>query len=444
MLKLNASKAASSRIVGLLDVGTSKICCAIASLEPAKRNDGDVAGGVAGALVRPRPTGLVPRIIGFGHQRSRGIKAGVIIDVEEAELAIRAAVSQAERSAGIELKNVHLGVSCGRLRSSNFAASAPVGGAVVRDDDVERVMQAGRTFAERDGRSLLHMNVIGYRLDGTEGIRDPRGLAGRKLGMDLHAVTADETPLRNFLLVLERSYLGVAALVASPFASAIAATTEEERQVGVVLIDMGGGKTSYSVFAEGHFLHTDAIAIGGEHVTIDISRALSTPLTEAERIKALYGTMVSAASDSHEVISFPVVGQTASEEEQMLYQTTKAQLHQILRPRVESTLKLIMERVERSGFGPHAGNRVVLTGGAAQLVGLSEFTANLFGKAVRVSQPAAFAGMPSGFNSPAFSNVIGLLQAAMDPASGALTYQDREGLKSGYAGRVGRWLRESF
>jgi len=436
LLKLNNPKAGQGRIIGLLDVGTSKICCMIAMLEPAGGKGRAGANGAAAALL--------PRVIGLGHQRSRGIKAGVVIDVEEAEIAVRAAVGQAERMAGIELRDIYLGVSCGRLHSSNFAASAAVEGPVVRDEDVERVLQGGRAFTEKDGCTLVHMNAIGYRLDGVGAIKDPRGLAGRQLSMDLHTVTVDESPLRNLMIVLERCYLPVAGLIASPFASALAATTPEERQVGVLSIDMGGGKTSFSVFAEGHFLHSDAIAIGGDHVSFDISRGLSTPLTEAERIKALYGTMICAASDSHEVISFPIVGPAAGEEEQMLYQITKAQLHQYLRPRVESILALVMERVERSGFAAHAGARVVLTGGAAQLVGLGEFAANRLGRAVRVSQPGELAGMPASVSSPAFSTVVGLLFAAMDPHSGAMSYQDRDCLRAGYVGRVGQWLRESF
>ena len=372
------------------------------------------------------------------------IGAGVVIDVEEAEIAIRAAVGQAERMAGVELRDVYLGVSCGRLHSANFAASAPIGGAVVRDEDVEKVLRGGRAFAEKDGRSLIHMNAIGYRLDGVGGITDPRGLAGQVLGMDLHTVTADEAPLRNLMIVLERSFLSVAGLIAAPFASALAATTDEERRLGVLAIDMGGGKTSFSVFSDGHFLHTDAIAIGGDHVSFDISRGLSTPLTEAERIKALYGTMISASSDSHEVISFPLVGQAAGEEEQMLYQITKAQLHQYVQPRVENILALVMERVERSGFGKHAGSRVVLTGGAAQLVGLGEFAANQYGRAVRVSRPAELSGMPAGVPSSAYSTVVGLLRAATDPGSGAMAHQGRNALGTGYAERVGQWLRESF
>jgi len=429
-------------VIGLLDVGTSKICCVIAVLEPAS-SPGKALQFDGTTGFDPR-TAKAPRVLGIGLQRSRGLKAGVVIDLEEAESSIRAAVSQAERMAGVQLQEVYLGVACGRLRSMNFAASADVHGPVVRDGDVEQVMQGGRAYAERDGRTLVHMNAISFRLDNHSGIRDPRGLAGRKLTMDLHAVTADDAPLSNLMMVIERCYLSVAGIVAAPYASAIAATSRQERQLGVVCVDMGAGKTTFSIFADGHFVYTDAIAIGADHVSFDISRALSTPLPEAERIKTLYGTMVSAASDSHEVISFPMVGQGAIDGEQMMYQTTKTHLYQYVHPRVESTLSLVMERIERSGFVAQAISGMVLTGGGSQMTGLAQFAANKWGRSVRVSCPDPVNGVPESVCSPAFSTVIGLLHAAMDPASGVMAFQNQDKLGAGYMSKVEKWLRESF
>ncbi len=449
MLNLKEKKSRNGRVIGVLDVGSSKICCVIAQIEPAAMGENNSAKPDAqsaqSAPARSHTRAAYrPRVLGIGLQRSNGLKAGVVIDLDEAEGAIRAAVSQAERMAGVQLQEVYLGVSCGRLRSLNFTAKAQVRGAVVRDDDVEQAMQGGRAFAERDGRRLVHMNAISYRLDDQPGISDPRGLAAQNLTMDVHAVTADDAPLANLMMVIERCYLSVAGIVAAPYASAIAATSAQERQMGVVCVDLGAGKTSYSIFADGHFVYTDAIAIGADHISFDISRALSTPLPEAERIKTLYGTMVSAASDSLEVIGFPVVDQGAQEGDKIAYQTTKAHLYQYVEPRVKSTLSLVMERIERSDFARFADARMVLTGGGAQMSGVADYVANRWGRPVRVSRPEAVSGVPDSVCSPAFSTVMGLLHAVIDPASGVMAFEDQNKLGLAYMGKVEKWIRESF
>ena len=170
------------------------------------------------------------------------------------------------------------------------------------NDDLAKLMAAGESYAERDGRTLIHLNRLGCELDGAGGVKDPRGLSARRLSAALHAVTADEAPLRNLLVLIERCYAGCDGLVAAPYASALAVTTEEERQFGVTCIDFGAGTTSIALFADGLFAGTDVIPVGGQHLTYDIAKTLQTPLVEAERIKTLYGTLLNAQSDEHEVV----------------------------------------------------------------------------------------------------------------------------------------------
>jgi len=299
MLGMQKWNAGGERLVTLIDVGSSKISCLIVALSPP------VASRHQGAVSQAAPA---VRVLGLGHQRSRGIKAGVVIDLNEAEQAIRATVSQAERAAGLQVEQVVVSVSCGRLKSHNFAASADLTQSLIEPADIERVMIGARAFAERDGRSLVHLNKIAFRLDGAAGIAEPLGMSCRRLTADVHAVTADEAPLRNLLAAVERGYLSVAGVIAAPYASALACTTPGERQLGVAAIDMGGGITSIAVFVDGHFLYTDAIAVGGTHITYDLARALSTPLAEAERIKTLYGSMTKAHSDANELVSYTAVG----------------------------------------------------------------------------------------------------------------------------------------
>ncbi|MEI9900119.1 MAG: cell division protein FtsA [Hyphomicrobium sp.] len=225
MLSRDRTDARSSEVVGLLDIGTSKVACIIAALDPPER-----AG-------EPRRV----RVLGFGHLRSRGLKAGVITDLAEAEATVRAAIAQAERMAHLTLEEVFVSVSCGRLHSANFAASVDVPGGVIRADDIDRLTAGAHAYAEREGRMLIHLNRVGFRVDGEPGGHDPRGMAASRLSADLHTVAADEAPVRNLMVVVERCYLSVRALIATPYASALAATTAEERALGVVCIDIGGG-----------------------------------------------------------------------------------------------------------------------------------------------------------------------------------------------------------
>ena len=413
-------------LIGLLDIGTSKIAAAVV---------------VAGADATERgDDSRTLRVAGLGVQRSAGVKAGVLTDLDAAESAIRAAISQAERAAGVSLDNVIISVSCGRLKSQHFAANADVESGVVSDDDIARVLTGGRAYAERDGRMLLHMNRLGFRLDGTAGIRDPRGLAARQVSAQLHAVTADEAPLRNLLLLIERCFLSCDGLVATPYASALAVTTEEERQFGVTCIDLGAGTSSMALFSDGQFAGADLVPVGSQHITFDVAKALQTPLVEAERIKTLYGTLVSAQSDEHESFSYPLSG----EEEGATYQTTKARLTEIIRPRVAQILGLVRERLAQNGASAFAGDKVVLTGGASQLLGIAEFAANELGKPVRIGKPSPLPGLPAGVAGPQFATLAGLALASAQGESDSGAYRDLAGAPQGYLGRVGSWLKAGF
>ncbi len=424
MLSRDKTDGRNSQIVGLLDIGTSKVACIIAALDPPERS---------GESRRVR-------VLGIGHLRSRGIKAGMIIDLAEAEATVRAAIAQAERTARLTLEEVFVSVSCGRLQSSNFSASVDIAGGVVRADDIDRLMAGGHAFAEREGRTLIHLNRIGFRVDGAAGSHDPRGMAASRLSADLHTVAADEAPVRNLMLVVERCYLNVRALIATPYASALAATSEEERRLGVTCIDIGGGTATVAAFADGHFIHAATIPVGGHHITLDIAQSLQTPLAEAERIKTLYGTMVLAQSDEFETFSYALAG----EEDGARGQATKAQLAGIIRPRVAGILGMVRERLDKAGVNSFAGERVVLTGGASALVGFGEFAANTLGRPARVASPVPSVGLPSIVGSPAFSTVAGLLAVAASGSGEVSGLRDREALGGGYFERVGEWLKTGF
>ena len=277
-------------------------------------------------------------------------------------------------------------------------------------------------------------------LDILTGGRDPRGLAARQVSAQLHSVTADEAPLRNLLLLVERCYLACDGIVATPYASGLAATTAEEREIGVTTIDMGAGTTSIGLFTDGHFVGADVIPVGSQHITFDIAKALQTPLVEAERIKTLYGTLVSAQSDEHESFTYPLAG----EEDGATYQTTKARLTEIIRPRVAQIAGLVRERLDQNGAAAYAGDKVVVTGGASQILGTAEFIANALGRPVRQGRPSPLPGLPEGVAGPQFATLAGLAVAGARSDDEFSHTRGRPGLAQGYLNRVGSWLKGGF
>ena len=252
-------------VLAVLDIGTSKVTCVIAARETGSgRATGSGSAGHAPFDVTrdsSRASPLPVRVLGVGHHRSGGIKAGVVVDLTEAETCVREAIDRAERTAGLQVEQVVLSVACGRLKSLNFRASAKLGPHPLNETDIARVMAAGQSYAEREGRRLVHLNRVGWRLDGQGNIREPRGMRGSLIEADLHAITADETPLRNLLVAVDHAYVKTAGVVAAPFAAGLSVTSEEERHYGVTVVDMGAGLTTVSHFGEGHLLNAEMISI---------------------------------------------------------------------------------------------------------------------------------------------------------------------------------------
>jgi cell division protein FtsA len=419
------------RIVTALDVGTSKICCLIAKTSTAP----DWFEGKGEAVQF--------EVLGFEHTRAEGVKAGMIAHLDSAEACIRSAVDAAERMAGVTVEDVHVSVTCGRLRSESFSASVALPSGAVREDDILRLLAGGRQYAARDKRSVLHALPTSYRIDENGGISEPQGMCGERLAVDLHAVTADEVAMRNVMLCVERCHLGVASLVAAPYASALSVITPDETKFGVACIDFGAGTTTLSVFADGHFIHADGIALGGNAITTDIARTLGAPLEHAERLKTLHGSAFATLSDEREIITYPAMTGTP---QPSLNQITKAQLALIIRPRVEEILDLMRRRLAASGLASEATQHLVLTGGGSQLTGLPELAANMFGRPARLGRPRSLSGLPAVAAAPDFAASIGLLlqwERGDDRLSGRAEQRFlRTG--TGYFARVGEWIRDNF
>jgi cell division protein FtsA len=421
-----------SATVAALDIGTSKIVCLIGRLKPCVQQES----------LRRRTHAI--EIVGIGHTRARGIKAGTVIDMAEAEEAVRQAVAAAERMAGLEIGSVITSVSAGRLTSELFTATVHVGGPTVANSDIERVLAAGSRHSLRDGRVVLHSLPIGYALDNARGIRDPRGMLGKRLGVDMHVVTADVAALRNLMLAVEHCHLTVEAMVATPFVSGLAVLADDEADLGAAVIDMGAGTTTIAVFGGGHFVHTDAFAVGGHHVTMDLARGLSANIAEVERLKTLHGSVLAGVSDDRDVIAVPAAG---ADEREPPHLVSRNNLIRIIKPRVEEILEMARDRLNASPFAADPRGRVILTGGASQLTGVAELATRILRRQVRVGRPLGIAGLPEAAKGAAFAACAGLLvypQAAhLEHFEPRRTRQLMTGT-DGYFARVGRWLKESF
>lgn len=422
-----------SHVVSVLDIGSTKIVCMIGRLTPRQETE-----------VLPGRTHKV-EIIGIGHQRSRGVKSGVIADLDAVEGVVRLAVDAAERMAGLTVDSLIVNVSAGRLASDIYTASIDLGGQEVEAGDLRKVLIAASQQSLRQDRAILHSLPTGYSLDGERGIRDPLSMYGDLLGVDMHVVTAERSALKNLELCVNRAHLSVEGMVATPYASGLAALVDDEVELGCAAIDMGGGTTTISVFAEGRLIHTDAIGLGGHHVTTDLARGLSTRIEDAERLKVVHGSALANGADERDMISIPPIGEDDRDQPS---QVSRALVTRIVRARIEETLELIRDRIQKSGFSPIVGKRVVLTGGASQLTGLPETARRILARNVRIGRPLGVSGLPVAAKGPAFSTAVGLMiypqiaEMEVHASQGGLF--SPFGAGGGRIARVGQWLKESF
>jgi cell division protein FtsA len=421
-----------SATVAALDVGSSKIACLIARLTPERD-----------AAPEDWRTHRA-RVLGIGLQRSRGVKNGLIVDMNEAEGAIRQTVDAAERMAGVQIDRVVVTASGGRLASKHFTAKTAIGGREVAESDVHRVLEASAMHPTTRGRFVMHSLPIGYSLDGVAGVREPKNMVGEELGVDLHVATCDQAATRNLFLAVERGHLAVEAIAAAPYVAGLSVLEPDEAEMGVVVIDMGAGSTSLAVFSSGALVHVDAVMLGGNHVTMDIARGLNARVSDAERLKTMHGAAIASPSDDRETVAYGHVG----EGDRHPAQVPKSHVVRIIRPRVEETLEFLRDRLAQAGFGAGRGLRVVLTGGACQLTGAPEAARRVLGGQVRVGRPNGVDGLPpEAAFSPAFAAVAGLF--VYPQVAGREYFEPRREQRlangsNGYMSRVGRWLTESF
>jgi cell division protein FtsA len=419
-------------LVASLDIGTSKIACMIARLKPCAPSD----------ALRGRSHAV--ELIGYSQIQSRGVKGGAVVDLAECEQQVRQAVSLAERMAKVRVESVLLSVSGGRPMGQLIEAAAGIRSGAVTPSDVSRITSAGMRHATGEGRTVLHALPVSYSLDGVKGIRDPRGMVARQFGVDMNVVTADAAVARNLMLVVERCHINVEAMAASPYVAGLSVLTDDEADLGAAVVEMGAGTTTIATYSAGRFVHASGFAVGGHHVTMDLARGLSACIADAERIKTLYGTVLTGGSDARELMSVPSAGDNERDIPQIVSHATIAN---IVRHRVEEIFEMVRDRLADSPFAAEPRARIVLSGGASQLTGIPELATHILGRPVRIGRPLGFGRLPHEAKTASFAVPTGLLVypqfAHLEHVEPRHTRQLRTGT-DGYFGKVGRWLREGF
>lgn len=412
-------------IIAALDIGSSKIACFIARVR-------DDSGGID--------------VIGIGHQAAHGIKSGTVVDLDAAEASIRQAVHAAENMAadvtrGYPLREVVVNVPAVHTKSRLMNVGIQILGEAVTENDIRRALAKAQEQTINPDIELIHTIPTAYRIDDHEGIREPRGLYGQHLDVDVHVVTGAVAPLRNMSLCIESSHLDITALCSSPYASGLACLVDDEMDLGCTVVDMGGGTTSIGVFYGRELIYTDAIPVGGRHVTNDIARGLTTSLHAAERMKTLYGSAIATATDDKDLIDVPPLGE---DDPVGPNHVPRSYLVSIVAPRLEETLELVRARLNDSGLGPIAGRRVVLTGGASQIPGLRELAQKFLEKQIRMGRPMRLPGLADAVSGPAFSTTAGLLHYVTERA-GEMPAEIMANVEAGNLWqRTKLWLRENW
>jgi cell division protein FtsA len=371
-------------IVGI-DIGTTKICTLVAKVEEEKEL----------------------RIIGVGIEPSRGMKRGVMVDLEGATTAIARSVEKAQRSSGYEIRSAWISLAGSHVSSINSKGTAGVSGGIVRQVEVSRALEAAQSVAIPHNREVIHVIQRGFSVDGQNGISQPVGMHGYRLEVEAHIITAAETTVENIRKATEAAGVQVLQFVLNPLASGEVVLTETERNLGVMVCDIGGGTTDLAIYINGDVWHTMVLSIGGSLITSDIAHGLRLPLNQAEEVKKKYGHAIKSEVTEEDLFSIRAFGQDNP------IQMSRRDLAYIIEARVEEIFRFVLQEIKRSGYDGLLPAGVVLTGGSSLLPGIRKLGAEVLGLPVRVAQPENLVGLVDQLYSPAFSTSVGLLNWAL-------------------------------
>lgn len=413
---LRAPGRGAERTVAVLDVGTSKVAALIAM----------VGGGDDGAA---------PRVIGAGQRACQGVRRGLVADLEKTESAIRAAMDQAERSAGVQAEAVFVNLSAGGLESEVASVEIDIGGHAIAKPDIETLLAAGRSRIDPGARTVLHAHPALYTIDGLAGVSSPLGFHADRLGVDIHVVTAETPPIRNLDLVVRSAHLGVHTIVASPVGASLACLAREERELGVALVELGAGVTNVAVHVAGQLVGLASIPMGASDITNDIAAAFATKRGHAERLKTLHGAATTSPKDNHEPVEIPAISDDDGVEPSRV---PKAQIIGVIRQRLDMIFGEVAKALAAMGYtGPQA-RQVVLTGGGAELKAIADFAQGALGRNVRIGRPRGLTALPEAQSGTAFATLVGLALFAAEDAQDL--WNVRGGGEPRGKGGGGRWV----
>jgi cell division protein FtsA len=420
----------SDRLVAALDIGSATTTALIAE--------------VTGELPR-RPT---LKVLGVGSARTAGFRRGVVSDIEETTRSIAQALGDAERMAGQRVESIYVGIAGEHVQTMTSQGIVAVNADEIMRSDVDRANEVARAQSIPRDRELLHAIPQEYTVDKNHGVRDPVGMVGTRLETEMYLVTVGSSPANNIRKAVEKAGYKTKDLVLSPLASALATLTEDEKELGVVLIEMGSGTTDLAVFVEGKIRHVGTLNVGGQNVSADIIHGLGVSPADADRLKEEFGCAYEPMIQPGQFITLPST--VTQGDRQIPYEL----LAHIIQQRTDEIFDLVQRDLERAGFAKQLNAGVVVTGGASVIAGIAELASDLFGQTVRIGQPTEVEGLIEAVNSPRFSCVVGLAQfGAGKIAIQSLTQPSSTGKRSGAAtpagvnqlvGKVKEWFQDFF
>ena len=368
-----------------IDIGTTKVCTVVA---------------------REESNGKL-RILGVGIEPSMGIRKGSVVDIGAASQAVSLSVDKAERTAGLEITSARVSLAGSHVSSINSRGVVGIHHQVIDEDDVLRAMDAAQAVAIPHNREVIHVIQRGFTVDGQDGIRMPIGMHGYRMEVEAHIITAAASTVENLRLVVGNSGIEVSEFVLNPLASAEVVLTDTEREMGVVICDIGGGTTDMAIYIEGDVWHTMVLGVGGNHITSDIAHGLRLPFSRAEEVKINHGHALTSAINPSELFPVRAFG------EDKPIEVSRYDLAHIIEARVEEIFSLILQEIKRSGYDGLLPAGLVLTGGSSQLTGIRQLASEVMGLPVRVARPENLTGMVDQLHSPAYSTSVGLVQYAL-------------------------------
>jgi cell division protein FtsA len=402
-------------IVGL-DIGTAKIAAIVGEITP----DGHL------------------EIIGMGSHASRGLKKGVVVNIDSTVGAIQRALEEAELMADCKIRDVYTGIAGSHIKGFNSHGMVAIKDKEVTQMDVDRVIETAKAVSIPTDQQILHILNQEFIIDGQEDVREPLGMSGVRLEVKVHIVTGAVSAAQNIMKCVRRCGLEVRDLILQPLASATAVLSEDEKDLGVCLVDVGGGTTDVAVFSEGAIRHTAVIPIAGDQITNDIAMALRTPTKDAEDLKRGYGCALRQLADAQQMIEVPGVGERGPR--QMSHQT----LAEVIEPRVEELYSLVQAELRRSGFEDLLSSGVVITGGCSQMRGMVELGEEVFHMPVRLGIPDYKGGLAEVVRNPRFSTGVGLLLIGMQQQQRRELVKLQSGSFQSVLGRMKNWFQGNF